>query len=228
MYEVVTKNEYMPIRIEIEEIIKKVQNILRKEDRAMTFQFRLVGSGGRHLITRIKEGNEGYDFDYNLIINSNYKWYASVRKNFFQAFQKAIKGTRFNRIENSTSVITIKQVSTTDKKVIVGCDFSIIFYPDSQEETYYKYSRFNKSNNNFTWEIRNVSKSIDWKFNWLMDNYEGIWKEIKDEYLKLKNNNPQHKHSYVLYYEAINNIYNRKSSKRRERLNNIGLRSVKI
>ena len=45
MYEVVTKNEYMPIRIEIEEIIKKVQNILRKEDRAMTFQFRLVGSG---------------------------------------------------------------------------------------------------------------------------------------------------------------------------------------
>ena len=228
MYEFVTKKEYMPIRIEIEEIIKKVQNILRKEDSDMTFQFRLVGSGRRHLITRIKGGNEGYDFDYNLIINSNYKWYASVRESFFQAFQKAIKGTKFNRIENSTSVITIKQVSTKDKKVIVGCDFSIIIYSDDEEESYYKYSRFNKSNNNFTWEIRNVSKSIDLKFNFLMENYEGIWNDIKDEYLKLKNNNPQDKHSYVLYHEAINNIYSRKNSKRREWLNSIGLRIVEI
>lgn len=223
MYEFVTKKEYMPIRIEIEEIIKKVQNILRKEDSDMTFQFRLVGSGGRHLITRIKGGNEGYDFDYNLIINSNYKWYASVRESFFQSFQKAIKGTKFNRIENSTSVITIKQVSTKDKKVIVGCDFSIIIYPDMQDKSYYKYSMFNKDLNNFTWVIRDMSKNIDDKLKWLMDNYKekGIWKDIKDEYLKLKNNNPQDKHSYVLYHEAINNIYNRK---RREWVINLGLK----
>ena len=211
MYEFVTKKEYMPIRIEIEEIIKKVQNILRKEDRDMTFQFRLVGSGGRHLITRDKGGNKGYDFDYNLIINPNYEWYASVREYFFRAFQKAIKGTRFNKIENSTSVITIKQVSSKNKSVFVGCDFSIIIYPNMQDKSYYKYSRFNKDLNNFTWEIRDISKNIDNKLNWLMDNYEGIWNEIKEEYLKLKNNNPQHKHSYVLFHKAINNIYNYKN-----------------
>lgn len=211
MYEFVTKKEYMPIRIEIEEIIKKVQNSLRKEDRDMTFQFRLVGSGRRHLITRIKGGNGGYDFDYNLIINPNYEWGPSVRDSFFQAFQKAIKGTIFNKIENSTSVITIKQVSTPEKKVIVGCDFSIIIYPDMQDKSYYKYSRFNKDLNNFTWQIRDISKNIDNKLNWLMDNYEGIWNEIKDEYLKLKNINLQDKHSYVLFHEAINNIYNYKN-----------------
>ncbi len=230
MYEFVTKKEYMPIRIEVEEIIKKVQKILRKEESDMTFQFRLVGSGGKHLITRDKGGNKGYDFDYNLIINPNYEWYASVREYFFRAFQKVIKGTSFNRIENSTSVITIKQVSKTNKKVIVGCDFSIIFYPDDQEETYYKYSRFNKNLNNYTWEIRDMSKNIDDKLNWLMDNYKekGIWNDIKEEYLKLKNNNLQDKHSYVLYHEAINNIYCRKDGKRREWLNSIGIRIVEI
>jgi len=37
MYEFVSKKEYMPIRNEIEGIIKKVQKILKEEDSAQTF-----------------------------------------------------------------------------------------------------------------------------------------------------------------------------------------------
>ena len=62
-YEFVTKKEYSPIRIELEAIIKNVQIILRKE---FTFQFKLVGSGNRHLITREKDGNKCFDFDYTV------------------------------------------------------------------------------------------------------------------------------------------------------------------
>ena len=183
MYELVSKNEYAPIRIEIEAIIKKVQKILKEQDSDQTFQFKLIGSGGRHLITRIKGGNAGYDFDYNLVMNDNYSWKPTIRQSVFDAFQQSIKGTRFTTVENSTSVITIKQVDKKNKKVIVGCDFSVVFYPNDDESGYYKYARFNKNQQNYTWEIR-------------------------DEYLKLKDNNPQKKHSFVLFHEAINNIYN--------------------
>ena len=208
MYEFVSKNEYAPIRIEIEAIIKKVQKILKEQDSDQTFQFKLIGSGGRHLITRIKGGNAGYDFDYNLVMNDNYSWKPTIRQSVFDAFQQSIKGTRFTTVENSTSVITIKQVDKKNKKVIVGCDFSVVFYPNDDESGYYKYARFNKNQQNYTWEIRNVSRFNDDKLNWLKENYDGIWNDIKDEYLKLKDNNPQKKHSFVLFHEAINNIYN--------------------
>lgn len=207
MYEFVTKKEYAPIRSEIEEIIRKVQKILKKEDSDMTFQFRLIGSGGRHLITRIKGGNNGYDFDYNLVMNSNYTWKPIIRQSFFDAFQQAIKDTRFTAVENSTSVITIKQVDKRHKKVIVSCDFSVVFYPEDDDSGYYKYIRLNKSQQNYTWEIRNISRFNNNKLNWLRNEYDGIWNDIKDEYLKLKNNDSQKKHSFILYHEAINNIY---------------------
>lgn len=207
MYEFVTKKEYAPIRSEIEEIIRKVQKILKKEDSYMTFQFRLIGSGGRHLITRIKGGNNGYDFDYNLVMNSNYTWKPIIRQSFFDAFQQAIKDTRFTAVENSTSVITIKQVDKRHKKVIVSCDFSVVFYPEDDNSGYYKYIRLNKSQQNYTWEIRNISRFNNDKLNWLRNEYDGIWNDIKDEYLKLKNNDSQKKHSFILYHEAINNIY---------------------
>lgn len=208
MYEFVQKKEYAPIRLEIEAIIIKVQKILKKQDSDQTFQFHLIGSGKKHLITRIKDGNNGYDFDYNLVMNSNFTWKPTVRESFFNAFQQAIKDTRFNRIENSTSVITIKQVDRTNSNVIVGCDFSVVFYPNDDESGYYKYARFNKKQQNYTWEIRNVSRYNDDKLNWLQENYSHIWNDIKDEYIKLKNNNSQNKHSFILFHEAINNIYN--------------------
>ncbi len=208
MYEFVPKKEYMPIRNELEGIIKKVQKLLKEMDSDQTFQFKLIGSGGRHLITRIKDGNVGYDFDYNLIMNSNFTWKPTVRNDFFKAFQETIKGTRFNKIENSTSVITIKEVSKKQSRVIVSCDFSIVYYPEDDDSGYYKYSRYNKEQNNYSWEIRNVSRFNDNKLQWLQDNYNGVWEIIKKEYLKLKENDKQDKHSFILYHEAINNVFN--------------------
>lgn len=66
-YEYVKKSEYAPVRRELEEIIHRVQGEMKKSY-GMTFQFRLIGSGSRHLITRIRNGNSGYDFDYNLML----------------------------------------------------------------------------------------------------------------------------------------------------------------
>lgn len=210
-YEFVSKKEYQPIRNDIEKIINKVQNLVR--DR-FTFRFKLVGSGGRHLITRVVGGNKGYDFDYNLILNSpdeNHFWKPCfARETLFKAFQSAIKGTTFNKIENSKSAITIKSVDYKNSKVVQSCDFAVIYYPNDEEYSYFKYARYNKHNNVYTWEIRNSSINVDEKLNWIKENVDSGWEIVKEEYLKIKNsNNDLDKHSFQLYIEAINNVYNK-------------------
>lgn len=70
MYEYVNEKEYAPYREEIEEIILRVQQIMKKKYNT-TFKFTLIGSADKHLVTKIKNGNKGYDFDYNLIIQKS-------------------------------------------------------------------------------------------------------------------------------------------------------------
>ena len=85
MYEYVKKSEYAPVRKELEQIINRVQVFMRKNYR-LTFQFRLIGSGKRHLVTRIKGGNRGYDFDYNVILtppDDGYLYRSKVIKDMF-------------------------------------------------------------------------------------------------------------------------------------------------
>ena len=67
MYEYVAKSEYAPVRKELEKIINRTRVEMRKKY-GLIFRFQLIGSGRRHLVTRIRGGNRGYDFDYNLII----------------------------------------------------------------------------------------------------------------------------------------------------------------
>lgn len=212
-YEFVPKSEYDPVRIEIEGIIKKVQNILRDD---FTFQFRLVGSGKKHLITRVKGGNKGFDFDYNLILNCEpgYHWKPKFAKEkLMQAFDEAIKGTKYDHPEDSTTSITLKVKDTRNSRIVHSCDFAIIYYPELEEgeDEYFKYIRNNKKNgqSHYTWEVRNCSRNVDFKLEWLKENIDNYWDVIKEEYLKVKNaNNNPNKHSFQLFFETINNLFN--------------------
>ena len=56
MFEYVTKAEYKPVKQELEKIIVQVQAVMRKKYET-TFQFSLIGSGKRHLVTRVVGGN---------------------------------------------------------------------------------------------------------------------------------------------------------------------------
>ena len=96
MYEYVSKAEYKPYKEEIESIIKKVQKIMKTEYDT-TFQFKLIGSTNRHLVTKIKDGNRGYDFDYNLILQKSDLWDnpKKLKEQFMRAFSKSLKGTKY-------------------------------------------------------------------------------------------------------------------------------------
>lgn len=210
MYEYVKKSEYTPVRKELEQIIKCTQIEMRKNYK-LTFQFHLIGSGKNHLITRIKGGNSGYDFDYNLILSppSNGCHYnaKNIKQNFITAFQTALQGTRYSFPEDSTSSITIKMIDKDRKKICHSCDFAIIYYGSNDTVDGYYYLRYDKAQQSYQFAFRALSLDIDEKaHNIVKDNG---WNYIKKEYLLLKNTNDvNEKHSFSLYTEAINNVYN--------------------
>ena len=209
-YEYVSKNEYRPVREELEDIIKNTQKILKKKS-GITFQFELIGSGSKHLITRVAGGNKGFDFDYNIIINydEGQMWKADyARKEFTKALDEAIKGTQYDHPQNSQVAITIKVKDTKKSKILHSCDFAVVYYPNEIDEGH-MYAKLDLQTSKCVWEMRKYTKNYHAKLDWLKDNVDGYWDEIKEEYLKLKNNNKDpNKHSFQLFYETINNVYN--------------------
>lgn len=208
-YEYVSKSEYAPVRRELEQIINHLQDEMRKSY-GLTFQFRLIGSGQRHLVTRIKGGNKGYDFDYNLILTppeDGYRYIAKViKQEFMDALKIALKGTKYSFPKDSTSSITIKVVDKNGKKIEHSCDFAIIYYGDNDGYEGYYYLRNNKPQQSYQFVFRTFNSDIDEKVREIIE--DDGWPYIRDEYLLLKNINEGKKPSFSLYTEAVNNVYN--------------------
>ena len=111
MYEYVSKAEYKPYKEEIESIIKKVQKIMKTEYDT-TFQFKLIGSAKRHLVTKIKDGNRGYDFDYNLILQKSDLW-DNPKKLKVQGNEQLLHLAMANIINNGCKYSNFQQVNLT-------------------------------------------------------------------------------------------------------------------
>lgn len=211
MYEYVKKSEYAPIKKELENIIKNVQTQMKKKY-GLTFQFQLIGSGRRHLITRIRGGNRGYDFDYNLIIQRWGNMYNSknkdVKQGFMDTFKEAVRGTPYSFPKDSTSAITIKAIDKKQKIIFYRCDFAIIYYEDSDVNEGYYYLKNDKKRKVYEFVFRSTNSGIEEKVDDILEEEHG-WKFICEEYRKLKDvNEGKEKHSFSLYIEAVNNVYN--------------------
>lgn len=209
-YEYVSKAEYQPVREKLEKIIWNVHHYM-SANYGVTFQHRLIGSGKRHLITRVKNGNKGFDFDYNFIVSDSIarSWCPKELKTcFIDALSKTIRGTIYENPNDSTSAITLKVVDRKNKIIIHSCDFAIIYNELNDAKNEYYCLINHKPFGRYSFEKRNHSKNIDDKVDRIRQE-NGGWEMIKTEYLKLKNNNQdENKHSYSLYVEAVNNVYN--------------------
>lgn len=210
MYEYVKKSEYAPVRRDLEQIIKCVQIEMRKKY-GLTFQFRLIGSGKRHLVTRIQNGNSGYDFDYNLVLtppDNGYHYDAkTIKQHFMASLKTALHETKYSFPKDSTSSITIKVIDKSQKKVLYGCDFAVIYYGNNGRNDGYYYLKNNKSQQSYEFVFRSLNSDIDKKVQDIIQ--DNGWPDIRDEYLYLKNINKRNKkHSFSLYAEAVNNVYN--------------------
>lgn len=206
-----SRNEAKPFKNELIQIIYEVQDLV--ED-YFTFQFRPVGSSSRNMITYDRKSNIGFDFDFDLEINDNDEEYSAdqIRHIIKNAIDQVAPRYGYKHCEDSTRVLTIQTVNTFTSQILHSCDFALVYNCDDGRQ---QYIRFNKKNNNYTWEYQGKGfKNLEKKITWLKHN--GYWGELQDYYIdkKNQNNNPD-KHSRSIFAESINEIYQKRLYNRR-------------
>ena len=209
MFEYVPKSEYQPFKLEVDEILKSIQRDLR-ENGILTFQFDLIGSAKRKLITRVENGNQGFDLDYNIVIqrifNNRYKNAKLLKQKFIDLFNKYFDDS-YDYSEDSTSVITIKKLNAQRNKVLCSVDFAIVnYYEDEEGLERQEYIRFDKNTGNYSWALRKVATNHRHVEDLIKEN--NLWEDVKDLYLNNKNKEP-YKKSRIVYYQTLETIYRR-------------------
>ncbi|WP_289227149.1 hypothetical protein [Parabacteroides goldsteinii] len=189
-------------------ILKNVQNEIRDK---FTFQYKIVGSYSRNMITYDSKSNIGFDLDVNIYPNDDFNEYSpqEIKTTLIKAFRKYLKKYKYSKLENSTRVITIKVNDTKNSKIIHSIDFAIVHdYEDEEGYQCQEFIRFNKKHNSYTWEEQDDGfYMLDEKIKWIKD--EDLWQELREMYLKRKNsNNDINKKSRSLFAESVNNICN--------------------
>lgn len=201
----VSKKEAATYKEEIIELIKTVQKKVKKH---FTFRFDFIGSSSRNMITCERNKNIGYDFDVNIEPNdldNNYSP-AEIRTIIFEEIRKHMQKFGYSKIENSTSVITIKAIDRKNSKIKHRCDFAIVFTCNDGQR---QYIRYNKKTNAYSWEYRGGNYDIDDKLKWLSSN--NLMSELRKRYLYYKNrNNNPNKRSRTIFTEAVNDLCNEK------------------
>ena len=155
-------------------IIQKANSYLLKNT-DISFEHCLVGSGSRGLVTRIVGGNQGYDLDFNLVLDAPKGFINNaelVKRSMMDAFQYAVKGTGWSDPKDSTSVMTIKVVDKKNKRIQYGCDLAIVYY-DFRGEMYYLHNY--KDYRGYQFVRKSNARDIDSSVDTICDYYENGW-----------------------------------------------------
>ena len=209
MFEFVSKSEYQPFKLEIDKILKLIQRDLRKT-KILTFQSNLIGSGKRRLVTRIQNGNKGFDLDYNIviqrIIDNRYENPKLLKQIFIDLFDKYFDDS-YEYSEDSTSVITIKKLNTKRNKIICSVDFAIVHpYKDESGSERQQYVCYDKNTQSYCWDLRKVATDHRYVEDFIKE--KNLWQKVRNLYLENKNREPDKK-SRIVYYETLETIYRR-------------------
>ena len=200
----VSKKEAAPCKRRVIELIKAVQEEVKE---SFTFRYDPVGSSRYNMITCERNGNIGYDFDFNIEPNDPEEDYSpeEIRMIIFRALKKHMYRFGYSEIKNNTRVITIKAVDRKNKRIVHSCDFAIVFNCEDGRQQYIRFYR--NSSSPFRWEYRSRGYYIDEKYQWIQEN--GLKPELRERYLHNKNcNNDPKKHSRTIFAESVNQIYN--------------------
>lgn len=208
-FEFVSKKQRAPIKKNLIAIITEVQDLIRDE---FTFRFDFVGSDKRNMVTYDPKANIGFDFDINIEVNDGNENFSAkeIKTKLIDAFNKVARKYGYDYAENSTRVITIKVKDYQNSKILHSCDFAIVNnYTDNEGYDCQEYIRLNKMQNTYSWvEQPNGYYMLPEKAKWIQENgYQG---ELRNLYLDKKNRNSDlHKHSRILYAEAVHTICQR-------------------
>lgn len=198
----VKKEEYMPVRQKLEELIHRLQDEVRDK---FTFRYRFIGSSSRNMITRDQKGNIGYDFDVDLFPNVDEDEYDAddINEIFQNALNKVARPFGYDFPENKTRVLRIKVKDRKHSRIEHSCDFAIKRELPNRR---CQYIHFNNKQNRCVWQLLE-KKSITWKEERLKKS--GLWGGVRDRYLDYKNRRENAGlKSRSVYRKAIHDVYN--------------------
>lgn len=203
MYIYVSKEERDSLSKACEEIIHSVQKIVKEY---FTFEYRLIGSGEKRLITR--NGKDGpFDLDYNFILKKDKQELSSypekIKNIFINAFNEVNHELTFEYASNSTSVITSKLV--LGRKLEFSFDVAIMI--EGNNGNLYKLI-FDKISGRYLWNEVRKTKNYSTKFKRIKE--EGYWEDFKERYLDKKNLHLKRNEeipSFSVFLETLNEYF---------------------
>lgn len=214
MYKLVDEAECKRYRSDCSTTLERTRSILR--EKGIISQFTLVGSGARNMVTR--DGDGPFDLDYNLeIIKAMDEYWNDLRllKDTVRvSLDKAIRiESCFSESQDSTSCLTA--LLHFDDEPSIKFSFDIAIVKRNSNGTLYRLlhnkNAFGFGNDQYVWnEVRN-SHDIAQKAQQIKS--EGLWLEVRERYVDLKNMYLSHRDkshpSFIVYVEAVNQVYNK-------------------
>ncbi len=227
-----TKGELSEYKKEFSEIIEKVKEELPS---GYNFQYRLVGSAKRNLVLWKKDGNDGFDLDYQILLikhpylnelkngsdrSGNSDIYKKIKVTDFKgAFDKAIKelGLPYNPCEDSTSSLTINNTDQESSKRLNSYDV-VILLKEKNNDTYKKLIRTNKEENPVTYGPSMVKDSTKFNRNYKKIKENDMWNTLRNKYKEKKEKNydigqPEKKKSYSILIDATKDTLDKHGGK---------------
>lgn len=203
MYHYIEKDEKASLTEICEEVLFCVQKSVKEY---FSFEFRLIGSGIKKLLTRNGE-NRSFDLDYNIILKKDKKNLLSnpdkIRQLFLNAFNNANPKYGFKYAQDSTSVITSRLVHNNT----LYFSFDVAIMKEGNNGNYYKLVH-DKSSNRYIWN--EVKQSKDYMIRFKAIKEKGLWPQFKKRYLELKNMHLKRNdeiRSFSIFLETINEFY---------------------
>ena len=107
------------------QLLREVRAELRSE---FTFQYEVVGSYARNMITYDAKGNKGYDFDVNIYPNTDEEDFTpkQIKTRFQAAIDRYCQKHGYDHAEDSTRVLTIKVKNRQHSRIEHSVDFAIV------------------------------------------------------------------------------------------------------
>ncbi len=187
-------------------LLNELQILLRDK---FTFQYSIVGSYSRNMITYDTKSNVGYDFDFNIEINDYDQEYSAdqIKKLIMNGLNKIVKKYDYSNAKDSTRVITIKKIDHKNSRILSSCDLCIVNnFEDDAENECQELIVFDKKTNHYIWNEQSEGYyMLPDKIDWLKEN--DLWQEVRDRYIKLKNENEDSNvHSRTLFANAVHQM----------------------
>lgn len=213
MYRFVPESESKRYRNACSRILKETRSLLMEE--SIVAQFTLIGSDAKNMIT--KNGDGPFDFDYNLeIIKApSFYWHdLQYLKNVVRiTLDKAAKSFHFSESQDSTSCLTALLHFRDETAVEFHFDVAIIAKNSDGTlcRLVHNKNAWGLSFDQYVWNEVSNSHNVSKKVAQIKSS--GLWLEVRNRYIYLKNlylSRPWDKDhpSFVVYIEAVNQIYN--------------------